>query len=641
MKKNIKYLIILLTAFFFSISSCFALEMTLDELGEKIGSKSEEYYAFVIGKYVFTGDHLVSLKDIMLAARTIDVNDQDGWSSEDDIFDEMTIHRLNATFDENYEITGYEIANNVLGTKQLNPDSINVDYIITSGGNYKVEDIEVAKHHVKFMDGKTELDDVEVNDGAKVEDPGQLEEKANYKFMGWYEDDEFNTEFDFNTNITEDTFVYALYLPMVDINSILTARMASNDVVSKEEYTSSLANKKLTYNVVDNAATFDDVDTNGALELISNENVEKIVITGEGLDDDYEITKGASDIETTANVYLVMLTVFQDYSNLQASDFTLNDIIGMNLNVKFVMVDGSVSENGTTEESYTLEVTGTKVAVHTVTFNYDNKTDEVKVKNGNTVDPIDITNSIDEDKFVEGWYTEETLDNKYDFDTEVETDLELYANVVDKCIVHVGFVTDGQASNNEEYNIACGTTFNLNTDKLYIDTDLTQLFNKNTVINTETYLYTPSTANYMNNLVDTKIINNVNSDKYSVSRTDSNINFTLIDGDQLVANTTGTGLVSGMRQIIGDENVTNITITANDKTYVLDNDEINPDTHVSYVQAKLMEIVTDLTGKQFTQVKQSDLIGKSFNLVINNEEFVSLDSENGTAYTVNFAGNGN
>ena len=74
---------------------------------------------------------------------------------------------------------------------------------------------------------------------------------------------------------------------------------------------------------------------------------------------------------------------------------------------------------------------------------------------------------------------------------------------------------------------------------------------------------------------------------------------------------------------------------------MLDNDEINPDTHVSYVQAKLMEIVTDLTGKQFTQVKQSDLIGKSFNLVINNEEFVSLDSENGTAYTVNFAGNGN
>lgn len=645
MKKNIKYLSILLAAFFFSISSCFAVEMTLDELGEKIGEKSTSYYAYIIGKYVFPGDHVLTMQDVMLASRTIEITDQEGWSNEDDIYNEMSVNYIKAKYNDDDEIIGWETKNNLVGTKQLDSTKIDVDYIVTRSGNFKITKEAPAPqaHSVKFMVGETEKDNVEVNDGEKVANPGELEVKDNYKFMGWYEDDEFNTEFDFNTEITKDYVLYAKYLPMVDINTILTNRMNSEEVTNIAEYTSSLENKTLTYNVVDNDATFDKVSMNGALELINNDNIEKIVITGEGLDDTYEITKGAGEVEnatTLNNIYLTMVTVFQDYADEVASDFTINDIIGMNLNVKFVMANGSVSENGNTEETYTLTVTGNKILKHTVSFIHGNDTYNERIVDGETVSAMDLYGKIDANKIVEGWYTETELTNKYDFDTPVTSDLELYPNIVDKCTVVINYVTDGASSGTDERQIACGTKFTYGSGNLYTDIALSSEFDNTTTINSNTDLYTPSTREYMNNLIKTEIIDKVNSDKYSVSRSEGNINFALIDGEQLVANTTGTGLVGGLRRIIRNENVTSITIAANDKTYELDNDEIDPDTHVSYVQTKLIEIITDLTGKPFTQVKQSDLIGKSFNLTINNDEFVALDDEDGTVYTVNFAGNG-
>lgn len=431
MKKNIKYLSIILAAFFFSISSCFALEMTLDELGEKIEGKSTSYYAYIIGNYAFPGDHVLTMQDVMLAARTIDVTDQTGWSNEDDVYNEMTVAKIQAIYNDDDEITGWEVKNNLVGTSALNANKVDVDYIITKNNNYEIEEEqpEEVKHTVTFIVDGDEIDAQEVTDGETATDPGELFGINGYKFVGWYEDDEFNTEFDFNTEITKDYVLYAKYVPFVNISEILGDRMNSNALTSIEEYRVGMqaSEKKIVYLVQDNDATLDKISTDGILELVNNENIDKIVITSDALDNDYEFKKGANEASTLAALKLQVAAMLQDY--VGKNDITLDDIIGLNLNVKFVIAEGSVSENELSEEEYTVQITGTKLTEYSVTFNDNGNETVVKVKDGHTVSAINATNAPDGKEF-DDWYTENTFDNKFNFSTAITGNIELYANYI-------------------------------------------------------------------------------------------------------------------------------------------------------------------------------------------------------------------
>lgn len=71
-------------------------------------------------------------------------------------------------------------------------------------------------HTVTFYDsdGTTVLDTVDVEDGASVEE--YVPEKEGYTFAGWFATPQMSHKFDFSTEITEDTSVFAGFVSYVE-----------------------------------------------------------------------------------------------------------------------------------------------------------------------------------------------------------------------------------------------------------------------------------------------------------------------------------------------------------------------------------------------------------------------------------------
>ncbi len=200
-KKYSKIIVMIVISLFVSITPCFAIEFTVDELGEEIDRiNPNATTAFIIGEYVFTSEHLLTTQDVMLAARTISVSENAGSIDKDAIYGEMTIQRLEAQYDDNYDKTGWISTDNVIGTTQL-PEKINISYI-----DYE-ETKEIVKYTVTFDNDGT-LSTSSVKEGlvvSKPEDPV----KDGYKFIGWYNG---NEEHDFTKPVTEDITLTAKYV---------------------------------------------------------------------------------------------------------------------------------------------------------------------------------------------------------------------------------------------------------------------------------------------------------------------------------------------------------------------------------------------------------------------------------------------
>ena len=78
----------------------------------------------------------------------------------------------------------------------------------------------------------TSLSTVEVKHGAMVEKPSDPI-KAGYKFVGWYADNGYTTVFDFNSSITSDTTIYALFKQESSSSDIDDKENGSGEVTTK------------------------------------------------------------------------------------------------------------------------------------------------------------------------------------------------------------------------------------------------------------------------------------------------------------------------------------------------------------------------------------------------------------------------
>ena len=132
MRKRITILIIALFAFIMFQANAFAKEMKLEELSKEIekvnpGAQS----AYIIGNYVFTSGHLLTTQDVMLAARSIEVEDKTGATDSDNIYGEMTIHEAVKVYDQkNHESLGWFPTSNTDGKTEFNANTIlNIKYI--------------------------------------------------------------------------------------------------------------------------------------------------------------------------------------------------------------------------------------------------------------------------------------------------------------------------------------------------------------------------------------------------------------------------------------------------------------------------------------------------------------------------------
>ncbi len=130
--KNYQKILITTLLFLFALAvPVFGREMTIDELGEEVKlQKPNATYIYVIGEYAFTSEiSQFNTQDVMLAARSINVNDNTGKTNADDIYNEMTIFSIDGIVDpDTFLVTGWKKENNVLGKTELG-DSLNINYI--------------------------------------------------------------------------------------------------------------------------------------------------------------------------------------------------------------------------------------------------------------------------------------------------------------------------------------------------------------------------------------------------------------------------------------------------------------------------------------------------------------------------------
>ncbi len=134
-KKYKKLFLIALFSFFISFSTInvYAVEMSLEELGNEVLDraevKGETYdYLYIVGQHAFTSKHELTLEDLMLGARTIQLSEDAGRTDSDSIYNEMTTYTLNAHVNDDFEIDGYEVGVNFTGTSE-EPTTFELQYI--------------------------------------------------------------------------------------------------------------------------------------------------------------------------------------------------------------------------------------------------------------------------------------------------------------------------------------------------------------------------------------------------------------------------------------------------------------------------------------------------------------------------------
>ena len=192
-KKCSKILITILFVFLVSLiatSSVNAKEMTLDELSEAImdyNSNTADFY--MIGEYVFTSERRLTIEDIMLAARSINVTDTDGETNKDEIYGEMSITYFEGIHDEDGNLTGFEYVKRIAGTKEpgrvfdikyidYNLDAaklkVDVDTLVNEAYNtiigQNAKDFEFSKdgNKINVILKDTEMDSIEALMGTGV-----------------------------------------------------------------------------------------------------------------------------------------------------------------------------------------------------------------------------------------------------------------------------------------------------------------------------------------------------------------------------------------------------------------------------------------------------------------------------------------
>ena len=94
---------------------------------------------------------------------------------------------------------------------------------------------------------------------------------------------------------------------------------------------------------------------------------------------------------------------------------------------------------------------------YTVTFDYNGKADEVTVIEGKTVEPPQLGTS--EGRKFDGWYTDRSYSEAYDFETPVKADLTLYARdiLIEYKITYDLDGGENSDKNPTSYNVASGT----------------------------------------------------------------------------------------------------------------------------------------------------------------------------------------
>ncbi len=122
MKKYNKLFIFTLVTFLISLTSVFAKEMTVKELGEEVAKlKPDASYVYILGKYAFTSEYEITQNDIVLASTSINPTNP---TNPDD----MIIYQISRNYNDAYEPLDWKKDKSVLGDA-IAPDTFDISYI--------------------------------------------------------------------------------------------------------------------------------------------------------------------------------------------------------------------------------------------------------------------------------------------------------------------------------------------------------------------------------------------------------------------------------------------------------------------------------------------------------------------------------
>lgn len=202
MKLKIKYILALIIMNFVGIiGSVNAVNITSDELGDAIESiNPDATFAYIIGKYVYTDEMVMSTKDIMLGTLSIDITDKDGTTNKDSIYDEMRILYAEWIGTDEEGHSKWNIKN-YIGTGDI-PTSYDLRYV-------DYQEVKEATNYTVTFDNDGTTSPVTVKEGKTVTSPVSPT-KEGYKFIGWYNGDQ---EYDFTLPVTSDFTLTARYAP--------------------------------------------------------------------------------------------------------------------------------------------------------------------------------------------------------------------------------------------------------------------------------------------------------------------------------------------------------------------------------------------------------------------------------------------
>ncbi len=178
MKKKAKMLIIGVLTFFIGMVPALAKNMNISELETKAEElKSGISDIYVIGEYAFTSDHELTTQDVMLAAKSIKVEDVNGKTDKNDIYGEMTISHIQRTRDASFQYGAWSIVAPKVGTKSIQDgDTLDIHYI-----DYIIVPEDTIFTVSTDLEGKTDYTDVLKSalsfEASKAYENGKLENK--------------------------------------------------------------------------------------------------------------------------------------------------------------------------------------------------------------------------------------------------------------------------------------------------------------------------------------------------------------------------------------------------------------------------------------------------------------------------------
>lgn len=395
--KYSKLFALTLISLFASVVVVSAKEMTIAEIGEKVDSIDKGVRtAFVIGTHVFSGNHVLTTKDIMVASRTIDVGDINEGNA-DALYAKMAINVIERSTPTSND---WKVVTPILGDKLADNAEVDVNFVNLKYDGESVNTDDVIKNAIADLN-------------AAIAKNGTLKNKLNITYSNGVvivksiDEVELTSHETLNELLT-DAINGGLYRSIVLTEIVNEGEEADtatiedrNDVANAiNSFVNDKTSFTIEFNIIDNAineGAYNKYSVKFVTEYNTDEKIIKSLLTSEDNETEgYNLTceKGictfnvkiattsASDFQdalvanlktaleeegvvesiligsakvTEANVQDILSAQLAAAGNTGVDALTLGNLLSKKLVITINLVEGAaVSQNNTEKETYTI-----------------------------------------------------------------------------------------------------------------------------------------------------------------------------------------------------------------------------------------------------------------------------------------------